>query len=257
MRKGIIAIILLFILILGLLFYLIYDPKRHIFGYSVYGIDVSKWQGEIDWGKVKNDRIVFAFLKASQGVDKIDSTFARNWRVTDSLGIAHGAYHFYEPEKPPIPQLENYLSQVKLQPTDLPPVLDLEGFVLNRTEFQQNVQIWLDSAEAHFRKKPVIYCSIRYYKAHLADKFSDYPIWIAQYKRFPYPKIDQSENLGWKMWQFSETGKVWGIDGNVDLNVFNGSYEEFLDWKDGTVLQTPTESEVQKSNSLADSTARR
>ncbi|MFT5914160.1 MAG: lysozyme [Bacteroidia bacterium] len=240
MRKGIFLLVSLLILILGLLFFLIYEPQRHILGYSVYGIDVSRWQEEIDWGKVKNDRIVFAFMKASQGVDKVDSFFVSNWRATDSLGIAHGAYHFYEPDKPPIPQLKNFISQVKLKPTDLPPVLDLEGVVLKRAEFQQNVQIWLDSAEVHFKKKPVIYCSIRYYEAHLKDKFSSYPIWIAQYKHFPYPKIDKSENRGWKIWQFSQTGKVWGVDGNVDLDVFNGSYEEFLGWKNRTVLSNPT-----------------
>ncbi|MFT5617516.1 MAG: GH25 family lysozyme M1 (1,4-beta-N-acetylmuramidase), partial [Arenicella sp.] len=100
MRKGIFLLVSLLILILGLLFFLIYEPQRHILGYSVYGIDVSRWQEEIDWGKVKNDRIVFAFMKASQGVDKVDSFFVSNWRATDSLGIAHGAYHFYEPDKP-------------------------------------------------------------------------------------------------------------------------------------------------------------
>ena len=236
--RKLVGLALLLCLVIGFIAYQLYNPKRHVIGYSVYGIDVSRWQFQVDWNQVRNDQIQFAFIKATQGVHSVDSFFLRNWEMTDSLKIPRGAYHYYQPEQDPIQQVQNFIKRIDILSMDLPPVIDLEEPILDKKKFRVDLQLWLDSVGSHFHRKPLLYCSRKYYQSHLEKHFSGYPLWIAQYKRYPYPKVvntwEQSPKTitkrGWLIWQFSQTGRVKGIDGNVDLDVFAGDYEDFMNW---------------------------
>lgn len=217
-----------YVMVLAALYYAFrtYSPARHVFGYSVYGIDVSRWQGEIDWRAVQHDEIKFAFIKASQGVNKVDTFFKSNWKQAGELKVYKGAYHYYEPNRPAKEQAANFIRQVELEIGDMPPVLDLEEpITIPLGEFQHNVQIWLDEVEKHYQVRPIIYASPSYYRSYLMEAFYNYPVWIAQYRKYPNPQLPK-EGEQWLFWQFTNEGKVNGINGDVDLDVFYGSLKE-------------------------------
>jgi lysozyme len=192
--------------------------------YQLHGIDVSKYQQIIDWEAVKamnveGVQISFAFMKATEGASNTDLHFKRNWRKSKEAGVTRGAYHFFIASKDGTLQARNFISKVKLAPGDLPPVLDVEqtngtGKVL----LQQRVKAFLYAAELAYGVKPIIYTNADFYKQYLKDEFDEYPLWVAHYLRPLAPRIERD----WHFWQHSESGRVNGIAGKVDFNVFNG-----------------------------------
>jgi lysozyme len=197
-------------------------------GYSVHGIDVSKYQGFIHWQEVANMRVGtvqlrFAFMKATQGKSRVDHRFVRNWAEAKSAGILRGAYHFFEPGVDGRAQAEQFLANVSLEAGDLPPVLDVEQ--IGRTpvnQLQTRVAEWISVVEARYGVKPILYTNADFYTRYLAGRFDDYPLWVAHYFAPNRPRIGRL----WSFWQHSETGQVSGIRGRVDFNVFNGSYAQ-------------------------------
>ncbi|RYF85758.1 MAG: glycoside hydrolase family 25 protein, partial [Chitinophagaceae bacterium] len=198
-------------------------PQRKIDDYLVHGIDVSYYQGKINWKKVKQHKAAFAFIRATQGKNKTDTHFARNWKSARKAGIIRGAYHFFTPSLDATAQADNFIKRVTLESGDLPPVLDVE-----RTEGQsadkirEGVSIWLEAAEEEYGLTPILYTNYRFYQRYLEGHFDRYPVWIAHYTKNS-PAI--AHESGWTFWQHSETGKVPGISKNVDMNVFSGSLE--------------------------------
>ncbi len=200
-------------------------PKR----YLIHGIDVSRYQENIQWQmvkemKVENIQLHFAFIKATEGVMNRDKHFQRNWRRSKAEGIVRGAYHFFLPSKSGKLQAENFIKTVEILPGDLPPVLDVE--VTNRQSaavIRERVWEWLHAVENYYGIKPIIYTNIDFYNRYLGDEFDDYPLWIAHYKQKERPRIHRS----WHFWQHSEEGLVNGIKGQVDFNVFNGDSTDF------------------------------
>jgi lysozyme len=199
-------------------------------GYTVHGIDVSKHQGNIDWNRVslmKNNgtRISFAFIKATEGITRQDHKFEKNWREALKNGQIRGAYHFYYPSRDAVKQADNFIKKVILKPGDLPPVADIE--VSNgkpSAEIREGLQTFLNKLEKHYGVKPIIYTNINFYNTHLLGKFDKYPLWIAGY--FDHDRFYNEFETPWVFWQHSEKGKVDGIKGNVDFNVYNGSIEK-------------------------------
>ncbi len=121
-------------------------------------------------------------------------------------------------------QAENFIKEVDLEPGDLPPVLDIENtYGVADVTIRKRALEWLTIVEQHYGIKPLIYTNIDFYKNHLGDDFDDYPLWIAHYLQKKKPRILRD----WKFWQHSETGRVNGIRGKVDFNVFNGDSTEF------------------------------
>lgn len=192
--------------------------------YSMHGIDVSKYQGIISWEDVKEMRVEdvnidFAFIKATEGIGKIDEQFRRNWSNAQKAGVTRGAYHFFIASKSGKAQAENFIETVKLQKGDLYPVLDVEQtYGVSIDNLQQRVSDWLIMVEKEYHVKPIIYTNADFYKTFLAGRFDDYPLWVAHYIAQHKPRIDRS----WLFWQHSETGHVNGISNYVDFNVFNG-----------------------------------
>lgn len=197
--------------------------------YSVHGIDVSKYQHVIDWTSVKamtvdNVRISFAFIKATEGNINEDRYFGRNWKKAKQAKLTRGAYHFFIATKSGKTQAENFISNVELEPGDLPPVLDVEqAYGVPAVKLRQRVKEWLETVEHFYGVKPIIYTNVDFYKQYLDNDFNDYPLWVAHYINKGKPRIYRD----WHFWQYSETGRVNGIISKVDFNVFNGDSTEF------------------------------
>lgn len=200
-------------------------------GETIEGIDVSKWQGEIDWDAVAGDGIRFAFIRATHGTDILDEWFDTNWRRAREVGIARGAYQFFEGGQDPVEQADVFLSMVPaLEPGDLPPVIDVESPDGNpgAAEYQDNVRVWLDRVEAALGVPPIIYTGKYYWDDALAgtDEFSDHPLWDAWWSN-GCPDTPRGWE-SWTFWQYSSTGRVAGIGGDVDRDRFDGTMDDLL-----------------------------
>ena len=192
-------------------------------GYQVHGIDISHYQGEVDWKMLKQTRqgqfpINFVFMKATEGGDFSDDKFVANFDSARAHGFVRGAYHFYNPKTDAHKQADFFIQSVKLEPGDLPPVLDIEKKGRDVKKLQQDLKVWLRKVENHYGVKPIIYASYKFKTRYLNDSvFNTYPYWIAHYY------VDSVQYQGeWKFWQHTDVGTLPGIDENVDLNVFNG-----------------------------------
>jgi len=200
-------------------------------GETLEGIDVSKWQGEIDWDAVAGAGIQFAFIRATHGAEILDEWFDTNWRRAREVGIARGAYQFFEGGDDPVEQADAFLSMLPaLEPGDLPPVIDVESPDGNPgvAQYQDNVRTWLDRVEAALGVPPIIYTGKYYWDDHLGgtDEFQDHPLWDAWWSdSCPDTPRGWSE---WTFWQYSSTGRVPGISGNVDRDRFDGTMDDLL-----------------------------
>ena len=195
-------------------------------GFEVRGIDVSRYQEHIDWTRLRNANINglpirFAFIKATEGTDLIDPYFNENFYQARQNDILRGAYHFFSPRTDSRQQARFFLRQVHLESGDLPPVLDVETRgSLTKKQLQTAVKKWLDVVEQHYGVKPIIYTGYSFKMENLNDTIFDaYPYWIAHYY------VDKVEYKGkWKFWQHTDVGRLPGIKGYVDFNIYNGSY---------------------------------
>ncbi|RVT75904.1 glycoside hydrolase family 25 protein [Flavobacterium sufflavum] len=191
------------------------------------GIDVSEYQGEIEWDSVEtmddNFKLSFVFIRATVGKDRLDKKFKENWLNAKENKIIRGAYHYYRPNENSLEQAELFIKTVRLQKGDLPPVLDIEKLPENQSieRLKIGLKRWLIAVEEHYKVKPIIYTGERYYDDFLKEEFSDYLFWIANYN-FYREKMKED----WLFWQFTEKATVSGIKGNVDVNIFNGDLQQ-------------------------------
>ena len=155
---------------------------------------MSKYQGNIDWDQVKDSGVSFAFIKATEGGDRVDSKFSHNWAAAKAAGVPRGAYHFVYWCRRPHEEIGNFNSVVPNEPDALPPVLDVEATptsgtckrTLYREEVLRDMKVMLTHMERHYGKKPIIYSSVDFYQAILhSDALSEYPIWVRSTKYHP------------------------------------------------------------------------
>ena len=206
---------------------------------TVPGIDVSYWNAGIDWPKVRATGQRYVFIKATESTRYKDPTFDDNWSGAKSAGLLRGAYHFFRCNADAKKQADNFIDYVNSlnDSGELPPVLDIETHDgQKRDKIVPAAKLWLDSVEAAFGKKPIIYSG----KFFLQDYFSevgggppvwakDHPLWLAQYPQQYVPGMQPFLPRGWfqwAFWQYSDKGRINGINASVDLNVFNGTLEE-------------------------------
>ncbi|MBL7813507.1 MAG: glycoside hydrolase family 25 protein [Saprospiraceae bacterium] len=198
------------------------DTQR-LKGYEVHGIDISHYQSNVQWDVVAAQGISFAFVKATEGKQHIDKEFQRNWEQMRQHGIKRGAYHFFRPSVDGEVQARNFIQSVDMRYGDLPPVLDIEiDEDLPREVVVRQMRAWLYWVELEYSIKPIIYTSYKFYNKFIVGEFEKYPIWIAKYGG-DAPRLGASK---WWFWQYGNRGKLNGIDGYVDFNVFYGSREE-------------------------------
>jgi len=198
--------------------------------YKFHGIDVSYAQGRVDWTKVRTMKedsvhVSFAFIKATEGLLKVDPYFKRNWREAPKNGIICGAYHFMRANKNGQWQARFFLQNVSMEKGDLPAVADeetLDG--VSPEEMRKQLQAFLTAVEKKTSTKPIIYTTLSFYADYLAGFFNDYPLWIAHYDE---PDLLEGKQLNWQFWQHSDKARVSGIYHTVDFNVFKGDSTAF------------------------------
>ena len=206
----------------------LYGEVSYPEGYEIHGIDISHHQGTIDWATLKDEAVIderpirFIMIKATEGANKIDENFKDNFYNAREYGFTRGAYHFYGTRSTAKAQAQFFISQVKLEKGDLPPVLDVEHKPSNQTdeEFKESVLEWLRIVENHYGVPPIVYTYYKFKLRYLSDPaFDAYPYWIAHYY------VDKVEYEGaWKFWQHTDAGRLPGIKGDVDFNIYNGSF---------------------------------
>jgi lysozyme len=203
------------------------------------GIDVSHWQGVIDWAKVAQSGVKFAFIKATEFPDKrisvfIDQNLKSNIDGAVQNNILWGAYHFFRTHIDPIIQARVFCETVG-QFNSLPPVLDLEVAGSKGTKLNERVQLFVKEVQRITNRRPIIYTSGGFWRSYmLYNRRSDtdwaqaYPLWVAQYTS-NWPTIVYPW-ASWNFWQYSSSGKLPGIPGSVDLNWYIGSQEELINY---------------------------
>ncbi|TGN01824.1 glycoside hydrolase family 25 protein [Leptospira yasudae] len=188
--------------------------------YPIRGIDVSNHQGKIDWGAVPKSEISFVFIKATEGGDFVDRSFAFNWKEAKRNGFPVGAYHFFTLCKSGKEQAENFIRTVPKEVDSLPPVVDLE-FVGNCKErppvenVSSEIADFLKVVDSHYGKKTILYLTYEFIDLYIGSNFQDRPVWIRDIFKHPNTFSD----IRWILWQYHSRGRVRGIDGPVDLNV--------------------------------------
>ena len=193
----------------------------------VNGVDVSHYQGDVDWAQVAAAGYAFAFVKAAQGDSGGDSEFDRNWQDMKTAGILRGAYDFYDVGQNPTTQARNFISKVTLIKGDLPPVVDIEtmnGSSESNNHMIADLHSYLKTLKDHYGVAPIIYTGPSFWNAHFDDSFSDYALWVAEYG-VSKPKAVTGWTV-WSFWQYSTNGDVPGINGDVDLDRFNGGLDQ-------------------------------
>jgi lysozyme len=200
------------------IYYFNYSPDRTI--HRLRGIDVSHHQGVVDWGKVAKSDVAFAIIKATEGGDYVDETFARNLAGAQAAGLVVGAYHFFTFCRPGAEQAANFLKVVPRKRPMLPPAVDIE-FVGNCAarpsvaDLQRELTAFLTPVEAAFRRPAIIYvidAAAAQYQAAIPNR----PRWVRSLGRPP------PGNGDWVLWQYHDAGHVDGIERAVDLNVLRG-----------------------------------
>ncbi|MEP9399087.1 GH25 family lysozyme [Mesorhizobium sp. KR2-14] len=201
---------------------------------AVHGVDVSRWQADIDWPKLRTQGANFAFIKATDGGDHLDPMFRKNWRAAHEAGLKRGAYHFFYWCRTAGEQADWFIRNVPREPGALPPVIDVEyngesscKRRLSPETIREKMQVFMDKLERHYGQRPIIYTAPDFYRDNLQGAFPDYPFWLRAVAEHPskvYP------GRKWVFWQYSGSGLSQGVDGKIDLNVFHGSEDDWHRW---------------------------
>lgn len=245
-------LLLLIVIILGLL-------MAGIYGYGVYrgwfllnhpshkkypvrGVDVSHYQGEIDWPVLSGQGIEFAYIKATEGSSHQDDRFVENWTEARNTNLAVGAYHFFSFDSGGHTQADNMIAAIGQDYSGmLTPVVDVEFYGGKKNQppdpeaAAAELEIMLTRLEQQYQVKPIIYTTEDVWELYIKDRFDEYPLWIRNV--ISKPRIPKA--YPWLLWQYTNREKIAGYAGDeefIDMNVFSGdraSWAEFL--KENTV----------------------
>jgi lysozyme len=207
---------------------------------TVPGLDVSFWQAEVDWQAVRSSGARFVLVKATEGVGYTDSTFPGNWDGAATAAFLRGAYCFFHPNQDARQQAERFAAVVKDRDDDgeLPCSIDLEvtDGVSNK-KIISGVKIWLDEVEQRLGRRPMIYSGLSFLESNLVEQgqppswAQDYPLWLGWFPKKYVAGMDPLLPRGWSswtFWQYSGKGRLSGIQGDVDLDMFNGDAQALL-----------------------------
>lgn len=199
--------------------------------YSVQGVDVSHYQGEIDFAALKENGIDFAYIKATEGSGHVDEQFAQNRKAAEEAGMLYGAYHFFSFDSEPAAQAALFMQTVGGMSGQLVPVLDVEYYADKRVNPPEKetlipkIREMLSFMETACQSKPMLYTTYPFYEAYLKGAFEDYPLWI---RNTYFPPLDKGSR--WSFWQYTDHAKLpgcyEGAEPYIDRNVFRGSEAE-------------------------------
>lgn len=234
------------------------QPVDKYDGPTVKGIDVSRWQGALDWDVIRknNPDIVFAISRTGDGSTP-DRYFADNWK--NSQGLIRGSYHYFRADRGGEAQAKGVVRLIEsaggMLSHDLPPALDLEDGArknLKRGVFtgeEENLPVdlvvdeaiaFLETVEEELGVTPLVYTGQTFHwwlsqaRPDLAKLFSKYPLWLPSYTSEPLMPVDKEGNAfpwdKWSLWQYTSKGDVMGIPGGVDMNYFRGNRGDLLNF---------------------------
>lgn len=200
-------------------------------GETITGVDISSYQGNVNWSQIKGSGRSFAFARISDGLNSPDSKFVQNWPAMKRVGLVRGAYQYFRPSQDPAQQAQMVLDKLAsaggLRPGDLPPVLDLESAdSLSASVVVANAKIWLAKIEAAIGVKPIVYTAA-FMSDVIGTSFGGYALWVANYTT-ACPSMP-SGWTSWHFWQNADNGTVAGVSGNVDTDFFNGTVAQLKD----------------------------
>ena len=203
-----------------------YIPLNHP-GQEVRGVDVSHYQGDIDWPVlVAQGRLQFAYIKATEGSAGVDEYFEANWNGAREAGLRAGAYHFFSYDSPGADQAAHFIDTVPAVSGALPPAIDVEFY----GDYDKSpapvdavvpqLQAMIDALTAHYGRAPVIYCTDRSYRLYVQGRFEDCGVWIRSVYGAPRRPLD------WVFWQYDARARLKGYSGAeqfIDMDVFYGA----------------------------------
>ncbi|WP_209840329.1 glycoside hydrolase family 25 protein [Rubellimicrobium aerolatum] len=204
--------------------------------YPVHGIDLSRYQAPVDWRTARAHGVSFAFIKATEGGDRVDAGFAGHWRGAGAAGVPRGAYHFYYWCGPATTQAAWFIANVPKERGALPPVLDLEWNNASPTcgsyrpdpeTVRAEVQTWLNIVGRHYDQRPIIYTTPDFWERNEMWRLSGMDKWLRAVTRHP---SEVYGDAAWTFWQYSGTGLVPGVQGPVDVNAFAGTPDAWARW---------------------------
>lgn len=200
-------------------------------GYEVHGVDVSHYQGAIDWEVLSQQNLDFAIIKATEGSTHVDERFLDNWQAAEQTHLALGAYHFFSFDSEGDRQAASYIDTVGNLNGKLAPVVDVEYYgnkksnPPDRADVVENLGAMLDALEQHYEIKPIIYTTYTVYNDYIKGEFEDYPLWV----RSVYCPPTVLFGNKWSFWQYMDTAMLDGYVGDqkyIDVNVFRGTKQE-------------------------------
>jgi lysozyme len=190
------------------------------------GVDVSYYQGDIAWPRVYRAGVRFAFIRAYDGIDVFDSKFLANWSGARDAKVLRGAYQFFRPELSAADQADLMIKLLRTHGMgELPPVLDVEttgGLSLDAVAHQ--ARLWVERVRSELKVEPIVYTNYGMWRWRGAAELGSQPLWLAHYTA-QCPSVP-SPWRRWAFWQYTDAGRVPGITGPVDLDVFDGTLAE-------------------------------
>ena len=194
--------------------------------HDVIGVDVSHHQGDIDWAALAASGIAFAFIKATEGGDFRDKRFQQNWNAAKAEGILRGGYHFFTQCRTGAEQAANFIAAVPKEAGALPPVIDAEHmgpctYGTQVADVRAEVLAFMDLVGAHYGKRPIVYVTEEFHRAHLDGHLPGERFWV---RSIFWPPSIRRES--WLFWQYHHKGQRPGVKGPLDLNAFRGTKAE-------------------------------
>lgn len=203
--------------------------------YPVKGVDVSAYQGDIEWEQFQEQGLKFAFIKATEGSTFVDKYFENNWKGAENSNLRIGAYHFFSYDSEGKTQAQNFIKTVPINKQALPPVIDVEFYgdkaknPPNRSQVEKELQTMVKMLEEHYGKRVILYTTKKAYDLYIKDSFEQCDIWIRDV--FTQPSL--SDKRTWTFWQYTDRERLNGYNGDekfIDVNVFNGNEKEFEEY---------------------------
>lgn len=203
--------------------------------HDVHGIDVARFQLAVDWPTARANGVNFAFIKATEGGDRVDEMFHSHWRGAAAAGVRRGAYHFFYHCRAPEEQARWFFRHVPKRSGDLPPVIDMEWTPTSPTctirrapeVIRADAEVLIRMFTQHYGTAPILYTTVDFYEDNQMWRLKGVDFWLRSVAAHP---SDRYPGQHWAFWQYTSTGQIPGIGGAVDINVYAGDAAQWGDW---------------------------